>query len=47
MTKDKMKLIANAFCKNSCSENKMYECDCHGKSCIQLANFLVDIKNVD
>ncbi len=44
--KKKMKIFANAFCKNSCSEDKMFECDCYNKSCVQLANFLIDIKNI-
>lgn len=45
MTREEMKSLANAFCTNSCSEKEMYECNCFDTSCVQLANYLVDIHN--
>lgn len=46
MTNEQMKQFANCFCKNTCSCDKMFECDCNNASCTQLANFLIDIKNI-
>ena len=47
MNKELMKQLANAFCRNACSADKMLDCDCRGKSCTQLAGFLVEVKKLE
>ena len=47
MDKQTMRQLANVFCRNACSTDKMLDCDCRGKSCTQLAGFLLDIKKLE
>lgn len=48
MTREKMKKVfANASCLANGSVGKMLECDTHHKTCLQLANYLIDIKDFD
>jgi hypothetical protein len=47
MTKEQMKQFADSFCCATCSPNKMFECDCFGTSCEQLAQYLFNIKDLD
>ncbi len=41
-----MKQFANSFCCASCSILKMMDCDTHGTSCEQLAQYLTNIKDL-
>jgi hypothetical protein len=46
MNKEQMKKFANAFCRNTCGADKMFECDCFQTSCEELAFYLSDVKDI-
>lgn len=41
-----MKKFANAFCRSTCGDDKMFECDCFQTSCEELACYLLEIRAV-